>query len=297
MAVFLLGNGINLLEGAAPDWTGLVNRVRERLQISEPFCHGERETSMTLGFERFALNAMRSDALLRDKHIKHAIQRELNACGVPADWAKRDTLHRWLLGQNVTDILTTNYDYLLECAAAPDFRPRHTTTETAYSLRRRQQVSVDGQPRRIWHIHGELRTPRSICLGFEQYMGALQRIRSYLTESVPNGFRLGRILAGDEDETAAENWCHLFFTQDVHIIGFGLDYSETDIWWLLNYRARAMLTEELDIENHICFYDTNPPDPYKRGLLTSFGVEYLSFAEGSYPERYAALRKALAERL
>ena len=33
----------------------------------------------------------------------------------------------------------------------------------------------------------------------------------------------------------------LFFNSDIHIVGFGFDYSEIDLWWILNKRARMML--------------------------------------------------------
>lgn len=53
---------------------------------------------------------------------------------------------------------------------------------------------MNSSKKRIWHIHGELKRPGSVCLGYDQYMGAVQRIRSYLTGSVPHGFRLKQIL-------------------------------------------------------------------------------------------------------
>lgn len=299
MAVFLLGNGINQLEGVAPGWEALVQGVQERLHIKEPFCDGGREVSMTLGFERFVLKAMGQDRTLRDITVKKEIARSLKDHPVPADWGERESIHRDLLRRGVTDILTTNYDYLLECAGEAAFQPKPSTSETMYSMRRCQHVSVDGQAQRIWHIHGELRAPRSICLGFEQYAGSLQRIRSWLTETVPHGFRLRQILAGEGDGETAQHWCHLFFTQDVHIIGFGLDFSETDIWWLLNYRARAMLTGELTLGNRIFFYDTDGPtsSPYRRDLLDAFQVEQIPCPGDTYPQRYRRLRDRLSENL
>jgi hypothetical protein len=39
---------------------------------------------------------------------------------------------------------------------------------------------------------------------------------------------------------AEENWVHLFFTRDIDIIGFGLNFNETHLWFLLNFRARLI---------------------------------------------------------
>ena len=33
-------------------------------------------------------------------------------------------------------------------------------------------------------------------------------------------------------------WPRFFFTHDVDIIGFSIDYSEIHLWWLINFRAR-----------------------------------------------------------
>jgi len=65
------------------------------------------------------------------------------------------------------------------------------------------------------------------------------------------------------------SWVDLFFSSNVHIIGFSLDYSETDIWWLLNKRAR-FAADKL-VKNKIFFY-TDTIDEEKHGLLKSFGV-------------------------
>ena len=47
------------------------------------------------------------------------------------------------------------------------------------------------------------------------------------------------------------SWIDLFFTTNVHIIGFGLDYSEQDIWWILNKRKRYMYENKGNIRNKI----------------------------------------------
>lgn len=70
MAVLLVGNGINQYESLAPDWANLVKGVSSALKITVDYCSTEREQSMTLGFERFILNAMRCDASLKESQIK-----------------------------------------------------------------------------------------------------------------------------------------------------------------------------------------------------------------------------------
>ena len=66
---------------------------------------------------------------------------------------------------------------------------------------------------------------------------------------------------------------HLFFSSNIHIIGLSLDYSETDIWWLLNKRARFAADNLVD--NKIYFY-TNQIEREKSELLKSFNVEVVN---------------------
>lgn len=65
------------------------------------------------------------------------------------------------------------------------------------------------------------------------------------------------------------SWVDLFFSSNIHIIGLSLDYSETDLWWILNKRARLALS--LPIKNQIHFHSTRE-DTQKLELLKSFGV-------------------------
>lgn len=65
------------------------------------------------------------------------------------------------------------------------------------------------------------------------------------------------------------SWIEFFFNSHVHILGLSLDYSETDLWWLLNKRARLMLDNE--INNKIYYYDSDI-DPAKETLLKSMSV-------------------------
>ena len=83
-----------------------------------------------------------------------------------------------------------------------------------------------------------------------------------------------------------QTWVDLFFVATVYFIGFGLDFSETDIWWLLNKRAR--FKEKLEISNEIFFYapqqqkteteaeiaKAKAEAEAKEKVLESFGVQY-----------------------
>lgn len=81
--------------------------------------------------------------------------------------------------------------------------------ESIYSIRTCKAFVHDktGHRVKLWKIHGDLSRIPSIMLGFDHI-----------------------------------SWIELFFRTNVYIVGFGMDFSFLDIWWLLNKRARYMLS-------------------------------------------------------
>ena len=75
------------------------------------------------------------------------------------------------------------------------------------------------------------------------------------------------------------SWVELFFRTNLYIIGFGMDFSEIDIWWLLNKRARFML-EIPEINNRITYlfnhdYENEEEKPALFAALKAFEVSWL----------------------
>ncbi|MGL0957632.1 hypothetical protein ABMX86_22250 [Vibrio vulnificus] len=91
------------------------------------------------------------------------------------------------------------------------------------------------------------------------------------------------------NEYCQTSWVDLFFSGDVHILGFSLDYSETDIWWLLNKRARFYVDGL--VNNKVYFYDSKDIPLEKKELLESFNVEVVEFdvVEDDYKGMYHSI--------
>jgi len=109
-------------------------------------------------------------------------------------------------------------------------------------------------------------------LGLDHYCGSLSKLDSY----IKGGYKYTKegkevtvqpmhtkILNG---EFCNASWVDLLFSSNVHILGLSLDFSELDLWWVLNKRAR------LPCKNKIYYY-TNENDDEKNELLKSFGVK------------------------
>lgn len=309
MSVLFVGNGPNRCANLTEGWNSLFETA-----VNVPGFAVQNSLSLTLEFELNVCNLLAQAKSSSGSDIKNEddIKRKIAAYiegkqkDAPAGWA--EVLHRSLLDISPDTILTTNYDYFLELALDSGFTPdRSRNRETTYSLKRFQQAGS----KRVYHIHGEISRPKSICLGFEQYSGSLQRIRSELLLSTGNlgdgrRFHLWDVL--NDLSTPEENrWHYSFFNEDVYILGLRLDAAELDIWWLLNYRAKLMREYPGLVHNRIVYFETDSPAnatekkqlQQKRTLLEAFGVEVLDCTSprdgGSYEKRYAKALRLLRE--
>jgi hypothetical protein len=125
-----------------------------------------------------------------------------------------------------------------------DFDPLKGKNEKRpkYSLYRFNQI----EDHQVWHIHGECQNgfngkirdypEASIMIGFEHYSDYLEKIHHFIKSN--NGKGLHDLIQ-KEMERHQLNWVHLFFIRDIDIIGFGLDYTEAHLWFILNFRARV----------------------------------------------------------
>ena len=177
-----------------------------------------------------------------------------------------DSIRALLTGRRVDNLLTTNYDLVLErCFSAP-MRP---VSETKYILL--PTTYGAGEVPSIYHVHGIAGVGRNstICLGYEHYMGYIQRLRSRLIKDQrrrESAKRIVFLLLGIVPPSLT--WEELFFTTDMYIVGLGLDFEEMDLWELLTLRAAVLKTSstlqrlglpEESYTNAIVYYDIEAP--------------------------------------
>ena len=98
-------------------------------------------------------------------------------------------------------------------------------------------------------IHGEARKPDSMIIGNYYYGKLLRRCVERLdgdfsNENPHQRSRTGRsktdyfkINKSQNRPIKVGSWIDAFVLGDVYVLGFGLDFSEVDIWWLLEYKA------------------------------------------------------------
>lgn len=204
--------------------------------------------------------------------------------------------------------MTTNYDTTFDKVLSKGKleNVQKDYSEPFFSLHRRHTVkekNVDKQGT-VWYLHGETGNVKTMSLGFDQYCISLGSITNYLIHGSPkseshltcqynqclssflsenNGewfpYILWRLKQQEQEDHQIKHWVDLFFLTDVHIIAQGLAFSEIDIWWLLNKRARYIEAAKkskykYQIANNIYYYGQCSPG--QRAMFEAFHVTVIN---------------------
>ena len=263
--VLLLGNGINRAFNS-DSWDDLLNSIDRR---SDRYDIGDYRCPETL-----------KAILVTEDNVDKALQSRKERLGNLGTEKpeKQMRLLRRLLNAGFDEILTTNYSYELETAALGQDKVNeralrrmqgHTDEvsrcETSLMLHTYNAVDIGDSERRIWHVHGEARKPDSMILGAYYYgdllgkmIGLNKKRGNYYSSAKPLKIR---------------SWTDAFILGDVYILGFGMGFAESDMWWLLNRKKR-----EGGNVGKTFFYELKPKDGINRAkmdLLELMNVEVI----------------------
>ena len=262
----------------------------------------EKVSNNTLLYEYCLLNTNQPDnrfkSTLTDK-IRFATQ----ADEINQSVQRIDSFGSDLIKHNISNVISTNIDkgienLLIEKNGFIEEWPEdigRDAGEKIYNIRRNVKISNGTDSIKIWKIHGDIDNIASISFGFDQYCGSLAKMKEYLSGKYLSSSGLEcRVSIANKciNENAKLNhnqfvssklfdgisWIELFFNSNVYIAGFGLAFSEIDIWWLLNKRFR-LKKQQIPVENRVVFLfnqiDKSKEDfNEKIELLKTFDVEF-----------------------
>lgn len=282
MDALLIGNDINnISEGNS--WADLLENLKQAFHVDINF---NDDKPFPLAYEEFYFKAIEHNGY-NELEIKKFISKQVNTI-------QSNVLHEKISALNVEHILTTNYDLCFEHAAGiPTSRCKNkgVVKEAKFNLFRKYLAG----DKSIWHIHGAANHYNSITLGYEHYSGYLQHMRNYVISGTQKTYTSKRfpslVRRLQNGEVNYDSWVDFFFTHNIHIFGFGLDFVETDLWWLLTFRRKAMLEKKshFGVYNTIIYYI---PDLYvatsasKLDVLKSVGVEIKIISYQNSKENY-----------
>lgn len=281
----LLGNGINrCFENSS--WDGLLKEMSKRDEK-------DWENIKNLPYPLMAVAAVGDD--LGDEMKLQACQ----MCSASVSEEQKALMHP--LGQiGVEAILTTNYSYEIEkvldesftvavgkaskyrCKTCKD-KPKKDTS----SLFQFMNMTAANKSIPIWHIHGEAAKPDTMVIGHYYYGKLLYRIEKYASDAI----KRYKIAQQQGLEFYPRSWVDYLLFGDVYIVGLGLDFSEMDLWWLINCKKRNGIGK-------VYFYEPNL-SMEKKVLIEAYGVENISLEveDDNYKGYYKQVIKHINEHL
>lgn len=170
-AVFL-GNGFTrALVGNVPAWGQLIGcfDFSDKVQKAIPY---------TFQYEMNYLGKHELD----EETLKSKICRELpDFDKVELKDASKNFL-RFLDENEITDILTTNYDGLVEHLLLLQNAKliSQNNSEKIYSIRRNYVYEYNKKLITLWKVHGDAVAPKSVMLGLDHYCGAISKMDDFI---------------------------------------------------------------------------------------------------------------------
>ena len=244
----LIGNGLNrTLEHSIP-WGDLLKDVSEQLGTDY-----YQDIPLPLEFERI-INSYLENSQQPTPEVYSSIKRivinKIKDTKLP-----ENAIHRRLSEVKIDSILTTNYDYLLEYIYNDSYVHCGDTKKKYLFEATSVQKGI-----KFYHLHGMISSAPSICLGYEHYIGVVEKLRNELHSKQNNEIhkmKIKQILYGESPQL--NTWGEQFYTSDIDIIGLDLSNDEIDLWWLITHRAYLFYSNYCGlkdkIKNTITFHD------------------------------------------
>jgi len=280
--VLFLGNGINRLTNDF-SWENLISNLQSL--IGEPYVFSDN-VPFPMRFEYLYLTGNEKYRYDEQYLIDEVISgiKKLNT----------NPAHDFLENYECTDIITTNYDYLIETGLGKRGQG-FSYYKTEYAD---QDETLDAKSKKlnknrekryrlytknecfgtnVWHIHGEINYPKTMVLGFEYYLDVVGKIQEHINSS-------------NKKETK-KSWIDLLLNENVDFIGYQLDYSESTVWYVLNYRAREIAEGKMP-KNKILYHVLSiNMDDSKRSILNAYYIDVVEYKMDSYESMYSAFFK------
>lgn len=239
--ILLLGNGLNNWS-EYHSWTDLLKGLCSDPEIIKYFNDDKHPKKLPMSMQAVLATGDNISDAVKQYNLRNGYKRKLNPFYGKITSEKQKLALQNLLTAGFDAILTTNYSYELELAASgkeeitSEYQIKKLSeslngkAEQKYHLHTYNKVVYQGVENRIFHIHGEARKPSGIILGSYYYANLLQRIINE-ANSRGNRYHYNQI---QHKQQQYDSWVDYFILGDVYVLGFGFDFAEIDLWWLLN---------------------------------------------------------------
>lgn len=282
----LIGNGLNRTVDDQISWDSL---MRSLGAIDDP----RQEVPYPIEFEKLAARIGNTPG--KRNSDPYSELREKISLFIEESSPRVGRAHLAFRDIPFNNLLTTNYDSVFE-SMYTDLKNEITNPGSSRNI---LKPIVSTSHFDVYHMHGISKWRRTLCLGYEHYMALVAKAKSELFEESDD--LIETVKAGKLKNR--KSWPALFFSSDVHIVGFGLDYCEADVWWLLSLRAAllAPCNKLVEHENQIIYYkldlgeEISEQERGKLDSLQALGVQVLSIQATSYESGYEKVAEIVKE--
>lgn len=278
--VLFAGNGLAMRIGISNQWNDIIEKCREKYN---PALDSE--------YLRKLPNNMQIVAATHDNVDGAMAELCRNFKGISLD-EEQKTFAKIILELPFDRIITTNYTYELERAVCDN---KSFCCKYHEEIKRRKSdmtlfgyipVKIGEKEKQIWHAHGHSCAPSTVIMGHYFYGKLLSRIQRYIPNMMKGWHtseKLGR-------EFEIRSWVDSFMTDDVYMVGFGMDLCEADIWWLACCKKRHFPNSKIFF--YVPKWDLPQDDP-RRILMDTYGIiiREISCPEKDYTAFYEMILK------
>lgn len=283
--VVLLGNSMNLLEESGESWDDIVEACEYSLDNTgmDPAIPKELKKNIPLIFRMSCLfNSWQSN---KDEDGRNVFRDFCSKLCRMRPNAMHTELVKVVEG---CDILTTNYDYSIECALGPaecdlgKITPKSLEEDFDDLMHKREFGILNNLTRhhgRVWHLHGEASDPESIIIDHDSYVRGLSALKIH-------GQHKG-------------SWLNIFLNSSVHIMGLELRYTESLLWHALQCRLERPEKERKTVFYYHFVYKNDKQATILENMLTAYNVEYIRIDvendSSGKPDYHRAWREAIKQ--
>lgn len=248
--ILFVGNGINRIHSNY-SWFHLLQDLKKEYSV-ESIDNGSKPFPILYEEIYFRLKESKQIA---EKDLIHAVISKMQQL-------QPNEIHKQIMTSKVRHVITTNYDDTLEQYST--FKPTRVNMiagKQRESVYRITTASICGDTS-IWHVHGESKYPQTIVLGQSMYARVVKKISEYIEQ--------------DTFLQEVHSWIDHMFLDEVHMLGFGLDYSEIDIWAVLNARVRYYFHHPKKNTIYFYLYQDNPKEVLDiESILESYDIKVI----------------------
>lgn len=151
----------------------------------------------------------------------------------------------------------------------------------------------------LWFINGWVLEPTSIALGYRQYARYQAQIKTYLHSGISYSkikvknsplYRGIPVLEFEKSEPYY-SWVDVFLRDHIHMIGLGMEYTESILWWLIieKFALQQKYPKYIGGITYHHIEVKNKPEPNiknKLNMLEDLGVQVNTVAAANYFDGY-----------